>query len=76
MAVATILPQVTPAAVRLEFIHDESSDLAQDLMHDEPCMQLFEARAHAALLLDQLLIYASAWDHQAFRDGNHAAAPC
>lgn len=63
MAVTPILPYVTPAAVRLEFPHDEITALALDLMRDEPGMQLLEARRHALDLLDELAIYAAAWDH-------------
>ena len=70
MAVPTILPYRTPTGVRLEIPHDEITDLALDLMHDEPCMQLLEARSHALDLLDELAIYAAAWDHAAFRAGN------
>ena len=76
MAVPTILPYVTPSAVRLEFPHDEITDLALDLMHDEPCMQLFEARSHALDLQDELAIYAAAWDLGACAAGNAAALPC
>jgi hypothetical protein len=54
-----------PSAVHLQFIHDEMSDLALALMHDEPGMQLFEARTHAGLMLDALVIYATSWDHLA-----------
>src|SRR5687768_4366120 len=36
MAVPMILPHVTHTAVRLEFPHDGITDLALDLMHDEP----------------------------------------
>ncbi|HEY0737568.1 MAG TPA: hypothetical protein VGD69_21795 [Herpetosiphonaceae bacterium] len=75
MAVATILPHVTPAAVRLEFPHDEITDLALDLMHDEPCMQLPEARRHALALLDELAIYAAAWDHLAGSAANADTLP-
>ncbi|HEY0739262.1 MAG TPA: hypothetical protein VGD69_30350 [Herpetosiphonaceae bacterium] len=70
MAVPTILPHVTPSTVRLEIPHDEITDLALDLMHDEPCMQLLEARSHALDLQDELAIYAAAWDHAVFRTGN------
>lgn len=76
MAVATILPYLTPAAVRLEFPHDEITDLALDLMHDESCMQIIEARSHALDLLDELAIYAAAWDHSAFSAGNTDALSC
>ena len=75
MAVTTILPYRTPAGVRLEVPHDEITNLALDLMHDEPCMQLLEARRHALDLLDELAIYAAAWDHAAFRAGNADALP-
>jgi hypothetical protein len=75
MAVPMILPHTTPAAVRLELPHDEITDLALDLMHDEPCMQLLEARSHSLDLLDELAIYAAAWDHAAFRAGNADALP-
>lgn len=76
MAVGTILPYLTPSSVRLEFPHDAITDLALDLMYDEPCMQLLEARRHALELQDELAIYAAAWDHAAFRAGNAAALPC
>ncbi|HEY0606069.1 MAG TPA: hypothetical protein VGD58_24305 [Herpetosiphonaceae bacterium] len=76
MAVPMILPYLTPAAVRLEFPHDEITDLALDLMHDEPCMQLLEARSHALDLLDELAIYAAAWDHAVSCTGNADAMPC
>ena len=76
MAVMTILPYVTPAGVRLEFPHDEITDLALDLMHDEPCMQFLEARSHALYLQDELAIYAAAWDHIAFCAGNTDALSC
>jgi hypothetical protein len=75
MAVPTILPYVTPSGVRLELPHDEITDLALDLMHDEPCMQLLEARSHALDLLDELAIYAAAWDHLACSAGNADALP-
>ena len=75
MAVATILPHITPSTVRLQFINDEITDLAQDLMHDEPCMQIFEARTHAAFMLDELEVYALLWDQMAFRAGNDDAIP-
>jgi hypothetical protein len=75
MAVAQILPYVTPASVHLHFINDEITQLAQDLMADEPGMQLFEARAPAAFLLDELEIYAALWDQLAFRAGNDDAMP-
>lgn len=75
MAVMSILPYLTPAAVRLEFPHDAITELALDLMHDEPCMQLLEARSHALDLLDELAIYAATWDHAAFRAGNADALP-
>ena len=71
--VMTILPHTTPAGVRLEFPHDEITDLALDLMYDEPCMQLLEARSHALDLLDELAIYAASWDHAAFSAGNDDA---
>lgn len=73
MDVATILPHLTPSSVRLEFLNDEISQVAQDLMHDEPCMQLFEARSHALDMLDELAIYAASWDHMAFYAGNDDA---
>lgn len=73
MAVATILPYITPSSVRLEFLLDEMSDIAQDLMHDEPYMQLPEARSHALDMLDELAIYAASWDHMAFYAGNDDA---
>jgi hypothetical protein len=76
MAVMTILPHLTPASVRLEIPHDEITDLALDLMHDEPCMQLIEARCHAVEMLDELAIYAAAWDHLACSAGNADAQPC
>lgn len=76
MDVPAILPHTTPSAVRLEFPHDEITDLALDLMQDEPCMQLVEARSHALHLLDELAIYAAAWDYMAFRAGNTEALPC
>jgi hypothetical protein len=41
MAVAMILTHLPLSAVQLQFIEDEISDLAQDLMHDEPGMLLF-----------------------------------
>ncbi len=75
MAVATILPHVTPSSIRLEFLHDEMTDIAQDLMHDEPGMQLIEARTHAVFMLDELAIYAASWDHMAFCAGNDDAMP-
>ena len=74
MALA-ILPHVTPSSVHLQFINDEMSDIAQDLMHDEPGMQLVEARRHALHMLDELAIYASSWDHMAFYAGNDDAMP-
>lgn len=73
MAVPTILPHITPSSVRLEFLLDEMSDIAQDLMHDEPCMQFPEARTHALHMLDELEIYAASWDHMAFYAGNDDA---
>ena len=73
MDVATILSHITPSSVRLEFLLDEMSDIAQDLMHDEPCMQLPEARSHALDMLDELAIYAASWDHMAFYAGNDDA---
>ena len=76
MAVPTILPYVTPSSVHLEFPHDEITDLALDLMHDEPCMQLFEARSHALDLMHELAIYAAAWDHLACFAGNADAVLC
>lgn len=76
MAVMTILPHTTPSPVRLEFPHDEITELALDLMHDEPGMQLLEARSHALDLLDELAIYAASWDHAVFRTGNTDALPC
>lgn len=76
MAVATILPYLTPGGVRLEFPYDAITDLALALMHDEPCMQIIEARSHALDLQDELAIYAAAWDHLAFRAGNTDALPC
>jgi hypothetical protein len=72
MAVATILPHLTPSSVRLEFLNDEITQLAEALMHDEPGMQLLEARSHALDLLDDLAIYAAAWDHAVFSAGNTA----
>ncbi|HEY0734618.1 MAG TPA: hypothetical protein VGD69_06905 [Herpetosiphonaceae bacterium] len=75
MAVPMILPHLTPAAVCLQFPYDEITALALDLMHDEPCMQLLEARSHALDLLDELMLYAAAWDHLAGAVGNADALP-
>lgn len=64
-----------PAAVRLKFPHDQITDLALDLMHDEPGMQLLEARSHALDLLDELAIYAASWNHTACSASNADALP-
>lgn len=69
MAVPTILPQTLP----LSPTYDDLTDLAHDLMHDEPCMRLFEATNRAADLLDDLDAYAVAWELTAQAAGNPAA---
>jgi hypothetical protein len=73
MAVPTILPQAAPAPARTQPIYDEITELAHDLMADEPGMQLFEATTQAVYMLDELDGYAAAWDSLAFCAGNHNA---
>ena len=75
MAVATILPQTAPTSARIPAPHDEITELAHDLMADEPGMLLFEATTQAAYMLDELDGYAAAWDSRAFYAGNDHAMP-
>jgi hypothetical protein len=73
MAVFAILPQTAPAPLCAEPTVDDLTDLAHDLMHDEPGMQLFEATNRAAELLDDLDAYAVTWELSAQAAGNPAA---
>ncbi len=59
----------------IQHVHDEITELAHDLMADEPCMQIFEATTQAAFLLDELDAYTAGWDSFAFLAGNDAALP-
>jgi hypothetical protein len=73
MAVPAILPQAAPAPTHIPQDHDEITELAHDLMADEPGMQLFEATTQAVSMLDELDGYAAAWDSLAFCAGNDDA---
>ncbi len=75
MAVAQILPQTAPSSARIQHIYDEITELAHDLMADEPGMLLLEATTQAVFLLDELDGYAAGWDSFAFLAGNDAALP-
>lgn len=75
MAVPSILPQDADHASRVQTIHDEITELAHDLMHDEPFMLFFEATVTAGQMIEELEAYATVWDNIAFFAGNDDAMP-
>ena len=66
-----LIPPVRPA-IATDVPADEITELAEALREDDG-LGILEAMCHSVEMLDDLDVYAAAWDSMAFLAGNRAA---